>query len=365
MSNPLAADLDHVLANTSEIWKELDGARIFVTGGTGFFGCWLLESFAWACDRLRLNATMSVLTRSPEAFQKKAPHLASHRAIRLLRGEIRTFAFPEGAFSHLIHGATQSSASLNREQPLLMLDTIVDGTRRALDFAVRSGVKRFLLISSGAVYGPQPEAMTHLPESYTGAPDATDPRSAYGEGKRAAELLCAIYSRQYAIDCAIARPFAFTGPYLPLDVHFAIGNFINDGLQSRPIEIRGDGTPYRSYLYAADLAIWLWTILVRGRSCRPYNVGSEQAISIAGLASEVRQALGSHQPIHIAVRPRPGAALEQYVPDTARAREELGLLAQVSLKDAIARTAQWHARGRVHQASANRISVSPREARAW
>jgi dTDP-glucose 4,6-dehydratase len=344
MLNPLAHDLDHVLAHTQGVWDELRGAHLFVTGGTGFFGCWLLESFAWACDRLRLDATMTVLTRSPEAFRGKAPHLADHPAIRLWRGDVRSFAFPEGHFTHLIHGATEASAALNREQPLLMLDTIVDGTRQSLDFAVSSGVKRFLLISSGAVYGTQPATTSHLPESYAGGPDTTDPRWAYGEGKRMAELLSAVYSRDYGLECPIARAFAFVGPYLPLDTHFAIGNFIRDCLEERPIEIRGDGTPYRSYLYAADLAIWLWTILVHGKPGRPYNVGSERAVSIAEIATAAAAELGSSAGIQIAQAAPRGIPAERYVPDTSRARCELGLEERISLEQGIRRTAEWHSR---------------------
>jgi nucleoside-diphosphate-sugar epimerase len=343
MINPLARDLDHVLEHTGDVWNQLQGARIFVTGGTGFFGCWLLESFAWACDRLRLDASVTVLTRSPKAFRRKAPHLAAHSAIHLVHGDIRSFPFPAGHFSHVIHGATESSTNPNPDQPLLMLDTIVNGTRRALDFAAAASAQRFLLISSGAVYGTQPPEMAGVSETYGGGPDPTDPRAVYAEGKRLAELQCALYSRNRGIACPIARCFAFVGPYLPLDVHFAIGNFIGDCLHQRSIEIRGDGTPYRSYLYAADLAIWLWTILVRGESCRPYNVGSEREWSIAELAASVAAVLEPSTDIRVRGIPRPGTAAERYIPDTRRARLELGLREQITLEDAIRRTAEWHA----------------------
>src|SRR5260370_33188789 len=101
-----------------------------------------------------------------------------------------------------------------------------------------------------------------------GAPDTMDANSAYGEGKRMAELLCAIYRKSYGIETKIARGFAFVGPYMQLDTHFAIGNFVSDSLAGQCIEVRGDGTPLRSYLYASDLMVWLWTILTRGKAGR-------------------------------------------------------------------------------------------------
>jgi dTDP-glucose 4,6-dehydratase len=224
-----------------------------------------------------------------------------------------------------------------------MLDTIVNGTRRALDFAAATQAGRFLMIGSGAVYGPQPPEMARVPETYGGGPDPTDPRSVFAEAKRLTELLCALYSRIHGLACPIARCFTFVGPYLPLDAHFAIGNFMCDCLKQRPIEIRGDGTPRRSYLYAADLAIWLWTILARGESCRPYNVGSERELSIAELAATVAAELEPSTAIRVMGLARPGAAPDRFVPDTGRARLELGLREWVPLEDAIRRTAEWHA----------------------
>ncbi len=339
--NPLANDLDHVLAHTQGLWDELRGARIFITGGTGFFGCWLLESFAWANDRLNLGAQALVLTRSPEAFRRKAPHLTAHPAIQSHVGDVRSFEFPPGAFSHVIHAASEASAKLIDENPLLMFDTIVEGTRRTLEFARHSGAKKFLLASSGAVYGRQPPELTHIPEDYTGGPDPAGSQWSYGEGKRAAEMLCALYARQHGLSPKIARCFAFVGPYLPLDMHFAIGNFIGDALKGGPIRVNGDGTPFRSYLYAADLAVWLWTILLRGEPCRPYNVGSDRAWSIAETAEVVATQHQPPLPIHIAHRPKPGKLAERYVPNSHRAQSELGLSANIPLGEAIRRTIDW------------------------
>jgi nucleoside-diphosphate-sugar epimerase len=339
--NPLAEDLEHILSHTHNLWDEVRGQRIFITGGTGFFGCWLLESFVWANDKLKLGATAVVLTRHPDAFQKKAPHLAGHPAIQLYQGDVRSFEFPPGPFPLIIHAATESSVPLLVDNPLLMFDTIVQGTHRTLEFARRCGAQKFLLTSSGAVYGKQPADLTHIPEEYGGAPDPSVPGSAYGEGKRAAELLCATYAKQFGIQTKIARCFAFVGPYLPLDIHFAIGNFIRDGLRGGPIEVQGDGTPFRSYLYAADLAIWLWTILFKGQAGRPYNVGSAESLTIAELAERVSHAFAPHVEIQIAKVAQPGQSPERYVPDIARAAKELDLQQWITLTDSLQRTILW------------------------
>jgi nucleoside-diphosphate-sugar epimerase len=339
VENPLASDLNHILDHTRDLWDELRGQRLFITGGTGFFGCWLLESFIWANNRLNLDCKASVLTRSPDAFKAKAPHLATDKSVSLINGDICSYEFPAGTFSHIIHAATESSAKLNNENPLAMLDTIVNGTRHTLDFSQKCNAKKFLLTSSGAVYGKQPPDLTYIPEDYTGAPDPLDPHSAYGEGKRMAEHLCALYANP-SFETKIARGFAYVGPYLPLDIHFAIGNFIRDGINGGPIIVKGDGTPYRSYLYAADLAIWLWTILFGGRSCRPYNVGSSERQTIYELATIVASLFNPRPFIKIAKNPDPGKHIEQYVPAIQRAENELGLQVRVDLPESIRRTIQ-------------------------
>jgi dTDP-glucose 4,6-dehydratase len=336
-----SADLDHILRRTRPLWEELHGQRIFVTGGTGFFGCWLLESFAHANEQLKLGAEMLVLTRDLEKFRRKAPHLAARRDIQFHIGSLRDH-FPEGKFSHVIHAATETVAGPEGENPLETLETIVNGTRNVIGFAARSGAKKFLLTSSGAVYGVQPSEMTHIVEDYSGAPDVSLPRSTYGEGKRMAELLCAILCPRHGIEAKIARCFAFVGPHLPLDAHFAIGNFIRDALAGGPIKVNGDGAPFRSYLYAADLTAWLWTILFKGESNRPYNVGSNQALTIAETAAAVAHAFDEKPIVTVARKPMPGQPALRYVPNINRAASELQLDQWTSLDDAIRATARWH-----------------------
>jgi nucleoside-diphosphate-sugar epimerase len=344
-NNPLADDLNHILAKTAGLWDELRGKRLFITGGTGFFGCWLLESFAWANDHLDLDATAVVLSRNPQAFKKKAPHLYHHSAIEFIRGDVCNFEYPDGEYPFVIHAATDTDARLNREEPLQILDTIISGTRHTLDFASSHGTRKFLLISSGAVYGKQPSVISHVPEDYQGGPDTMKSGSTYGEGKRTAELLSSLYTERNNTKVKIARCFAFVGPYLRLDAHYAIGNFIRDGMAGQPISVNGDGTPLRSYLYAADMAIWLWTILFQGQFIRPYNVGSDISISIAEMAHLVAQRINPGLDIVIKGKPDPGRNPEQYVPCIDRARNELGLDVWVGLPDAIDRTRTWHENG--------------------
>jgi nucleoside-diphosphate-sugar epimerase len=340
-----AVDLDHVLSETRPLWDEIRNKRIFVAGGTGFFGCWLLESFSHINRRLSLNARATILTRDSVAFAIKCPHLAADPALTFHVGDVRTFPFPDGDFPYIIHAATEASARQAAEQPLDMLTTIIDGTARILDFAKTHSARKLLLTSSGAIYGKQPAGLTHIPEDYLGGPDPLDPASVYAEGKRISEQMCALQSTHSSIEIKIARCFAFVGPHLPLDAHFAIGNFIGDVLAGRPIRINGDGTARRSYLYASDLAIWLWTMLFQAPSLVPVNVGSAYDLSILELAQAVVRSLNTSTEIHVAKNPAPGAAVARYVPSVDRAKAMLGLNQTVSLQEAIRRTAEWHVGG--------------------
>ncbi len=334
-------DREEIYERLETDWRGLAGARLFLTGGTGLIGRWMLEVLRDANERLSLGVEVDILTRNPAGFVHKAPHLAGYAPFHLVSGDVLSLQAAGQRYSHVIHAATDASADLNENDSLKMFDTVVIGTRRALDFARAVGAGRFYFLSSGAVYGAQPWSVEHVGEDYPGGPGLTTHRSAYAEGKRAAEMLCTIYAKQFGLDVVVARIFALLGPLLTLDIHFAAGNFIRDAINGQSVIVIGNGRAVRSYLYTADLTVWLWTILLRAPNGAVYNVGSEEAISIGELAERiaVRLADGAYA---ILGKADPGWNPGRYVPSTEKIRTELGLSATVGLDEAIRRTALWN-----------------------
>ncbi len=199
-----------------------------------------------------------MLTRSAAAFRAKSPHIAENPSITLLEGDIRTFPFPAEPHTHILHAATDSGGQQANRPAYELAESILEGTRHVLQFARQTGATRLLYTSTGAVYG-RSTTLQHTPETYTGGPDPLQLASSYDEAKRMAEHLCIAYAHNTPLQPVIARCFAFVGPHLPLDAHFAIGNFIRAAIEGERIHIKGDGTPRRSWLYMSDLAVWLWT----------------------------------------------------------------------------------------------------------
>ena len=332
-------DLEHIYQNTQDIWESFRGKSIFLTGGTGFFGKWLLESFIYVNEKLSLNAKITTLTRNPEAFLLEYPFYKEHtNTVQFVKGDILNYDFNlDQKFEFFIHAATAASESLNKSNPLLMMDTITKGTRNVLDFAITQSLEGILFVSSGAIYGKQPWNNSHINEEDSFKIDINNSNAAYAEGKRIAELYCSTYFEKYNLPIKIARCFAFMGPYLPLDTHFAVGNFINNFINKENIIIKGDGTPLRSYMYASDLSIWLWKILEKGNINSVYNVGSNESISIAGLAKKVLD--NNTECLKIVIsHPINKGELLQYVPSIDKAKIDLGLSVNIDLDTAIKKT---------------------------
>ena len=330
-------DLDHIYQNTQGIWESFRGKSIFVTGGTGFFGKWLLESFIYVNEKLALNAKITTLTRNPETFLMEYPFYKEHsNKVQFVKGDILTYDFNlDEKFQFIIHAATAASESLNKSNPLLMMDTITLGTRNILNFALSQPIESFLFISSGAIYGKQPFDISHIHETDSFKIDINNSNAAYSEGKRIAELYCSTYFEKYNLPVKIARCFAFIGPYLPLDTHFAIGNFINNVVKNEDIVIMGDGSTTRSYMYASDLSIAIWKILFIGNNNKPYNVGVEKAYSLKEIALMLKKNYGNEVQILNMNKDLPKNI---YVPNIDTLIKELEIKQFVQIEEAIQKT---------------------------
>ncbi|MCX7123494.1 MAG: GDP-mannose 4,6-dehydratase [Gammaproteobacteria bacterium] len=334
--NVAQSDLDEIASQLKDQASDLKDAQIFITGGTGFFGAWLIQSFLKLNQVYQLNAQLHILSRNPERFLNQYPQLKALPELHWLKGDIQNFTYPATQMTHIIHAAT----SVAENEPLSTLDTITLGTRHILDYAKSLALKpKVLFISSGAVYGKQPAAMTHIPETAPTAPDLYGIQSAYGLGKCMAEHLCYQYHRTHGLLIKIARCFAFIGPHLPLDQHFAIGNFLACRLKQEPITVKATSQVFRSYQYTTDLMVWLWTILISGQEATPYNVGSDDGRTLNDFAKLVAEMEEPILPIHM---PQQGADISRYVPSIDFAKKSLGLTNHVSIEEALRRTLAWH-----------------------
>lgn len=336
------ADIDKVILLTREVWSHLRDRRILLTGGTGFIGSWLLEVMQKANDDLNIGMQFSVITRNPVAAHRNHPNLFDRADTHILEGDILGELRYQGKWDICIHAATDVESSLNAVNPLATFNSIAMGMDNVLRFAKSRGVSRFLLLSSGAVYGEQPEQLEKIPETYMGAPKSLNSRSAYGCGKKVSEWLVTASESDH-FEPVIARIFALIGPGMPQKGSFAAGNFLEDVLCNRKIVIKGDGRSIRSYLYMADLCTWLLNIMVFGKSGVAYNVGSEASHSILELANLFSRHLNANESEKICISNAANNLVSRYVPNTALAREELGLRECTPIDSAIQKTIEWGA----------------------
>jgi nucleoside-diphosphate-sugar epimerase len=316
---------------------DLRGRRIFVTGGTGFVGRCLLDYFLESAGARSPAFEVTVLSRrSSEEFFLRHPRYAGHAWLRFHEGSLDRLPVSQpGRFTDVLHAAADAHSSA---EPLAWLDQLVQGTRNVLDFALACRAERFLLVSSGASYGPAPEGIDRLREDASLAPCTTDTGSVYGQGKRLAEHLCALYGQQHGLACVIARCFALISEHMPLDGPYAAGNFVRDALVGQQLEVLGDGSAVRTYLHGRDAAHWLVSLLRHGKPSEIYNVGSDVPVSILELARAIAAQASPPLGVRVLKKAAPGPRA-MYVPDIEKSGR-LGLRVETPMVEAIAATLQ-------------------------
>jgi len=334
----LRADLDEIASRSRNEIELLLSRGVIVTGGSGFVGRWLISSLAWVAGKRSMPARLISINRSTASWQQP---LVDEGLLNVINHDITT-AIPDlGEFGYIFHCATPASAELNDSQPAEMERIIASGTRNIISRFSKTNC-RVINVSSGAVYGTQPPDIRCLDEEWMKDDRYMLPDSAYHRGKSDAEMQFNAALSDASFSVVHARLFAFLAPFLPLDTHFAAGNFVRDALLKRPIAIKGDRRTVRTYMYGTDLVVWLIAAAVRGVSGCAYNVGSPHETTIAELASIIAQRAGSGSVVSQGESREQSCPPHRYVPCTIRTERELGVKVQVSLADAIDRTLRWH-----------------------
>ena len=305
---------------------------LLVIGGTGFFGKSILDSFQrgglekWGIERV------IAMSRNAESLRKEAPQLISSK-VELYSADITTTTTLPFA-DIVIHAAASTDAARYLSCPLEEQRNIQAGTYNYCSLAKKFHAKsKILYVSSGAVYGKQPANLTHIPEDYVANDLSELPHGKrdYAFAKRDAEEAVKSLGQE-GLSVSIARCFAFVGPWLPRNQHFAIGNFIEDGLHGRPITVKARNKVYRSYMHADDLVEWLMTIAAHANQlCPVYNVGSDKAILMDDLAKLIAQEFG----VDTLIPEFRDAAIDRYVPSITKGRLQLGLILQHDLLESI------------------------------
>lgn len=331
----IQADTRRLALAHPQDWAWLQGGRLLLTGCTGPFGVWLLHRLAHAVahEGLRLHS-VGLLTRRPgKVVSQLLCHLPPLPGLQLLEGDIAQVDRAGFLPSHVVHGATTAAReTFEGASAISKFDTLVEGSRAIVRLCQVARPVSVLFLGSGVVYGQQADPNRWVDENCTQAPLTTDPGAGLAQGKRAAEFILSCAAAELGFALTVARCFAFSGPGLPLDVHYALGNFVHQALYEPRLRVMGDGTPLRSYLHLGDLAVWLLRMLapVQQACDRPriYNVGSDSGISIAELAQTVAHTLSPRKPVDILGQPpdpTQNIARSVYVPLIDKARRELGL----------------------------------------
>jgi nucleoside-diphosphate-sugar epimerase len=329
-----ARDLGEIAERDGESWPALHGAHVVVTGAAGFVGAWVAEALAFIADEFDLDIHITAVVRDAGAFRERLPHLAVSSRIRLLEGDVRRLTLPDRP-THIVHAASATTPARHAMDPGDIIDTIVAGTGRVAALARESGA-RLLLVSSGSVYDRRSTSSARIAEDHSAAEEGPSLAERFGVAKRRAERIATDGSP----NASTARIFTVIGPRLPLGSQFAIGQFLGDALERRDVRVTGDGTPVRTYLYAADVTSWCLAILLRGRAGRSYNVGAEREHTMMDVADRVARLPSPRVQVTRALSPS-AAHVDRYVPDTSRARDELGLDAWTGFDEALSRTWTW------------------------
>lgn len=306
---------------------------LLVIGGSGFFGKSILDAHGrgllspWEIERIIVAA------RQADTLRHEYPDLITD-SVEMISTDIGTAADLPYA-DYVIHAASSTDARRYVSAPADERANILQAIDNYCRLAARvHRSSKIVYASSGAVYGQVPPHIDQVAEDFDpgDVSELIAYKRDYAEAKRTAEQRMASLGEEHGISVSVARCFAFVGAYLPRDQHFAIGNFLADGLAGRPVTVNARKPVYRSYMHADDLVRWLMTLADGAdTTCGIYNVGSNEAFTVGDVARKVAERFG----VRADVPEFETADVDRYIPSITRAQDRLGLTLTLDLDAAL------------------------------
>jgi nucleoside-diphosphate-sugar epimerase len=356
-------DLGMMCDNLKEEFGRLSGKRLLLTGGAGFLGHYFVQSAVhWNslnqgnADPIRIVVYDNFVRGMPQWLSK----LEGDPNLTLVRHDIRNPLPPGmGDFQFIIHAASIASPIYYKQDPIGTMDGNVNGLRMLLEYAREQGksgrpVEGFLFFSSSEIYGdPSPEHIP-TPETYRGLVSCTGPRACYDEAKRYGETLCVNFAHQLGIPVKVARPFNNYGPGLKISDRRVIPDFARDIMSHRNIVMLSDGSPRRTFCYAADAVTGYYKVLVKGHNGEAYNIGVEgPEISMVALAEKLtslaKDLFGYQGKVVRQVSQDASYLVDnpnRRCPVITKARAHLGYNPRVALDEGLKRSLIWYSENR-------------------
>lgn len=274
-------------------WDKLKGKTILVTGGTGLIGSTLIKALLVANDRKELKLQIFALVRSLE----KAERLLGKEndVLHFVQGTVENLPAISTSMDYIIHGASPTASLFFVQYPVETIQIAVKGTENLLCLAREKNVKAIVYLSSMEVYGA-PQADTLIPESQGCTLDSMVVRSCYPIAKRLCENLCASYAQEYNVPAKVVRLAQTFGPGVLRDDKRVFAEFARDAMDGKDIILQTAGTSKREYLYTADAATAILTVLLEGLGGEAYNAGNpETYCSITEMAQMVAGQIAEHK----------------------------------------------------------------------
>jgi dTDP-glucose 4,6-dehydratase len=308
-------------------------SHLLILGGSGFFGKSILKSYRLGSFTQFGIDKVSIVARNATNLSLSHPFLLSD-SVRLINSDIskcRDLPFAD----IVIHAAASTNASSYELRPDIERDNLILGVENFCRLARKIyRDSKILFVSSGAIYGQYPSTIEFISEDYDVKSSAEESKQVYSSAKRYGERQILKLGSD-GLNVSIARCFAFVGEYLPLDQHFAIGNFIQDGLSGRPIIVKANFPVFRSYMHESEMVMWLMKIAFAANNSSPiFNVGSDEAISIQNLGIKIANYFG----VRAIIPPLEDKNINRYVPSIEKIKSELGLDLKINLNQAIEKT---------------------------